>query len=297
MEPGIDLADASAWRRLADRYMAEAGGPAPRFSHPDAPLAVLPDGSHLWTPSSPGPWPVVVAAHGGGFVVGHPLGAERIAVPLARSGIATLSIAYRRAPEYRAPAALDDVWAAVREIAVSRSWFGWSFTAALAVHGSSAGASLAAGVALRARDEGVALRLQSLSCPALDHRPHLNEPTPSVLGPSPTWSREAAAWMWRHYLGDAIADPPGYSVPALAGDLAGVAPAHIVIAEHDVLRDEAVAYARRLVDAGVACAVHAPERTAHGFDGLAPDTPEARLARRAQVAALVDALTAESGGP
>ena len=277
--------------------MRESGGPQPRHADPAAPLTVHADGSHVWTPVVPGPWPVVIAAHGGGFVVGHPLGAERIAVPLARLGIATVSIAYRRAPESRAPAALDDVWAATAAIAETGRWHEHRFADAIAVHGSSAGACLAAGVALRARDLGLPLRLQSLSCPALDHRPHLGEPTASVLGPSPTWSREAAEWMWRHYLGDRIDDPPLYSVPALAADLRDVAPAHLVIAEHDVLRDEGLSYAERLGSAGVPVSVHAPPATAHGFDGLTPDTPQAVTAVAGQVAALADALTGASDAP
>lgn len=294
--PDIDYRDVDAVRALTARYMAEHGGPAPRWPRDDVRMDAIRIGgcdALLWRPRDrEDALPVVLAFHGGAFIVGGPLGAERIAVPLAAEhGIATVSLAYPLAPEHPAPAARDAARAAlaaldeVPGIDLSR----------VAVHGSSAGASLAAGLALHARDIGRPLLLQSLTCPALDCRsPWSPDPDHSVHGLSPTLTRESVIAMWEHYLGDADATSFGlrYAVPALASDLRGVAPAHITIAEYDVLRDEALDYARRLTQGGVLVEVDLVPGTVHGFDGLLPDSEVARASIDRQVRALAAALCA-----
>lgn len=285
--PDVDHGDIAAIRAQASRYMSERGGPAPQF---DDPRVQIVSGSVagvdvlVWTPrevSSFRPW--VLAAHGGGFVVGSALGAERVAVPLAAEhGVVTVSVEYPLAPENPAPAALDACWAVLAECRRAGRVAGVALDPdRVAVHGSSAGACLAAGVALRARDARLPVALQSLSCPALDDRP-----APSVW--SPTWSAQASDWMWRHYLGTGTADP--YVVPAAVTDVAGVASAYVVVAEHDVLRRDGVEYARRLDDAGVDVTVLDVAGTVHGFDGLMSATAPGRAAIDAQVSALATAL-------
>lgn len=292
--PDIDYRDVAAVRALTARYMAEHGGPAPRWPRDDVQLDSLQIAgvdALMWRPRAPGDaLPVVLAFHGGAFIVGGPLGAERIAVPLAAThGICTVSIAYPLAPENRAPSARDVARAALEALAdvpgvdMHR----------VAVHGSSAGASLAAGLALYARDIGTPLALQSLTCPALDSRTSRTDgPDHSMRGLSPTLTREAVAAMWDHYLGDADPHAPGlaYVVPALADDLGGVAAAHLTVAEHDVLRDEALDYARRLAESGVPVEVDLVAGSVHGFDGLLPDSRMAQTAVARQVSAIARAL-------
>jgi acetyl esterase len=295
--PDIDYRDVSAVRALYNAYMSEGAGPAPRWSRDDVELCPIDLGgidALMWRPrDSSDALPTVLALHGGAFIVGGPLGAERIAVPLAADhDICTVSIAYRLAPEHRAPAARDDARQALEEL---RSLPGVD-TDRIAVYGSSAGASLAAGLALYARDRGWRIALQSLSCPALDHRCASNEdPTHSMAGTSPTLRRESVEAMWQHYLGAQSPDEQEleYVVPALAADLSGVAPAHITVAEHDVLRDEAVAYAQRLGDSGVSAQLDLYPGAVHGFDGLLPDSTLARSAIEKQVEAIATALVRE----
>ena len=296
--PDIDYADVAAVRAMSDAYMAETGGPAPRLPRDDVVLAEAVAGGVpvlVWAPrDAPGSLPVVIALHGGGFVVGNALGAERLAVPLAVDyGVVTVSVEYSLAPESPAPAAAEETWAVIRHLLAHGDLAGVPLdTGRMAVHGSSAGACLAAGAALRCRDEGVALALQSLSCPALDPLAHVSPPEGhSMHGWGPTWSRAATAAMWGHYLGDAATHSP-YAVPSVAVDLSGVAPAHILLAQYDVLRDEGAAYARRLVEAGVEVIVDAPAGTVHGFDGLLPDSAVARRALARQAEALAGALGA-----
>ena len=289
--PDVDPRDVDAVRAIYADYMADRGGPQPRLSHPDVRLEsahINGVGVLVWSPIRPAPRaPVVIAMHGGAFVVGHPLGAERIAVPLAaQHGIITVSVGYRLSPEHRAPAALDDCMAVLVGIIGTES-------DRVAVHGSSAGACIAAGIALRARDAGMPLALQSLSCPVVDPRAmHAPDPEHSAHGMSPTLSREAVLAAWEHYLGDALADPPPYVAPALEVDVDGVAPAHVVVAEYDVLRDEGVAYAWRLSAAGVPATVERFGGTVHGFDGLLPESSVGQRSIAAQVDALAHALLA-----
>lgn len=292
----VDFSRVEEVRARAAQYMAESGGAAPLYADPRvrldrAEVAGVP--VWVWSPANAsGARPAVVAFHGGGFIVGGPLGAERVAFPLARDhGIVTVSVAYRLAPEHRAPAQLDDGFAVLTHLrAQSRVENILIDPARLALHGSSAGGCIAAGLAQRARDEGIDLALQSLNAPVLDDRAvYSATPNHSMLGPSPTWSRRDTQAAWHHYLGDA-APPPAYAVPARTHDLVGLCPAHICVAEYDVLRDEALDYARRLWEAGVPVTVHRSAGTVHGFDGLMPDSAVAARALAHQVSLLASAL-------
>jgi acetyl esterase len=293
--PDVDYRDIDAVRGLFADYMADEGGPAPRWPRDDVELSTMSVGgvsALMWRPRGiDRPLPVVLAFHGGAFIVGAPLGAERIAVPLAAThGVCTVSVGYRLAPEHPAPAALDD---AKRALAGLASIPGIDVDRVV-VHGSSAGAALAAGLALHARDIRLPIALQSLSCPALDCRtPATTDEGHSMRGLSPTLSRESVEAMWQHYLADASLSSEGmsYVVPALAADVSGVAPAHITVAECDVLRDEGIDYARRLRQAGVTVGVDHVAGAVHGFDGLLPDGALARAALAKQVEAIVSAVT------
>ncbi len=203
----------------------------------------------------------VVWLHGGGFVMGdleteNPW-AARIAVG---SGAVVISVGYRRAPEHRFPAALDDayavlVWAAhhADDLGIDRE--------RIAVGGHAAGAGLAAAVALRARDEqGPPIRYQLLSQPELDDR----QETWSALHftDTPFMTRDKVTASWRHYLGSGPATP--YAAPARAADLLGLPPAYIATAELDPNRDEAIDYGLRLLQAGVSVELHQWQGTFHG---------------------------------
>ena len=301
--PDIDYSDIAAVRAMSAAYMAETGGPGPRFTRDDVVLTadeITTDAGAIpvlvWAPRvTVEPPPVTIALHGGAFVVGNALGAERLAVPLACDyGVVTVSIEYSLAPEFPAPAAADETWGVIRSLVDRPVIAGRALdTTRIAVHGSSAGACLAAGAALRCRDEGVRLALQSLSCPALDPRACVDPAEGhSMRGWSPTWTRAATAAMWDHYLsGDPRRVTP-YAVPGACEDLGGVASAHILLAQYDVLRDEGFSYARRLAQAGVDVSVDAPAGTVHGFEGLLPDSAVARRALQRQAEALAAALGA-----
>ncbi|MEU7115514.1 alpha/beta hydrolase [Streptomyces sp. NPDC046182] len=207
----------------------------------------------------------IVWLHGGGGVFGdleteHPW-AARIA---DFSGAVVISVGYRLAPEHRFPAALDDAYAVLTWTAEHAAEFGMD-PARIAVGGHSAGANLAAAVALRARDEqGPPIRFQLLNQPGLDDR----QKTWSARNftDTPWMTRDQIAASWRHYLGSTPASQ--YAAPSHAADLSGLPPAYISTAEFDPNRDEGIEYALRLMRAGVSVELHQWPGTFHGSQAI-----------------------------
>jgi acetyl esterase len=192
--------------------------------------------------------PVLVYLHGGGFVIGS---LSTHDAPCADFSLAAdcvvLSVDYRLAPEHPFPAAVEDAEAALEWAMEHAAEIGGD-PARVAIGGDSAGGNLAAVVARRARDAGVALQGQLLVYPWLD-----------LASRAPSLTRNAEGYLletdqllhWRgHYVGeDRWADPD--VSPAVADDLTGTAPAVVVTAEFDPLVDDGDAYAGRLAEAGV----------------------------------------------
>jgi acetyl esterase len=219
-------------------------------------------GARLLVPSEPARG-VIVYYHGGGWVIGSPDDYEHLGRAVAsRTGCAVVLVGYRRAPEHRYPAAVEDAWTALRWTAVHAADIAGA-EAPLIVAGDSAGGNLAAVVCRRARENGPDVALQVLVYPVcdcdLDH-PGYREPSNQLM-----LTRAAMAWFWDHYLPqEALREHPDAS-PLRAEDLAGVAPAVIVTAEHDVLRAEGEAYAARLRGAGVPVEERCFAGQMHGF--------------------------------
>ncbi|MES9542615.1 MULTISPECIES: alpha/beta hydrolase [unclassified Actinomadura] len=224
----------------------------------------------------------VVWLHGGGFVFGdldteHPW-ASRIA---DGSGAVVVSVDYRRSPESRFPAALDDAYAVLAWTAEHADDLGVD-PGRIAVGGHSAGACLAAAVALRARDEqGPPIRFQLLNEPGLDDRQETW--SQRTFTDTPWHDRDKVALAWGHYLGGAPATT--YAAPGRATDLAGLPPAYIATAEFDPVRDEGIDYAVRLLQAGVSVELHQWPGTFHGSQAIL----SADVSQR-QIAALAAAL-------
>lgn len=207
----------------------------------------------------------VVWLHGGGGVFGdldteHPW-AARIA---DLSGAVVISVGYRLAPENPFPAALDDAYAVLAWAAEHAERLGTD-RGRIAVGGHSAGANLAAAVSLRARDEqGPAIRFQLLNQPGLDDRHETW--SARTFTDTPWFNSAQRAAAWRHYLGTGTATP--YAAPARATDLSGLPPAYIATAEFCPNRDEGLAYALRLLQAGVPVELHQWPGTFHGSQAI-----------------------------
>ncbi|MFF6914325.1 alpha/beta hydrolase fold domain-containing protein [Streptomyces sp. NPDC012466] len=203
----------------------------------------------------------IVWLHGGGWVMGDLDSDQHFAARIAAStDTVVISVDYRRSPEHRFPAALDDTYAVLTWTAEHAAELGIDSNK-IAVGGHSAGAGLAAAVALRARDEqGPAIRFQLLNQPLLDDRQETW--SQRNFTDTPLHDRTTLTTVWRHYLGSQPATP--YAAPARADDLSGLPPAYVATAEFDPLRDEGITYALRLLQAGVPVELHQWPGTFHG---------------------------------
>jgi acetyl esterase/lipase len=208
--------------------------------------------------------------HGGGMVLLDADGDDfQSATRAVEHGCVVVSVDYRLAPETAAPGLVDDCFAALTWLAGHADELGVP-TARIMIGGASAGAGLAAGAALRARDsDGPALAGQLLVYPMLDHR---NEtPSSHAIQDQRVWNRSANIAAWAAYLGGA--EPTSYSSPALADDLSGLPPAYISVGTFDMFHDEDVAYATALNRAGVSCELHVYPGAFHASNGFIPDHP------------------------
>jgi len=237
-----------------------------------APLAIpAPHGSipgRIYTPNklrqTDGLAPCLVFFHGGGWVIGDLDTHDVVCRKLADEGqLIVISIDYRRAPEHKFPAAVDDAITATAWIATHAREFGID-AARLLVGGDSAGGNLATVVAIAARDgNGPAISGQVLIYPATDFtmvHPSHSEPETSIL-----LTHSVIRWFRDHYLNGTADVHDWRASPALAGTLVGLPPAYVLTAGADPLRDEGDDYARRLTQAGVAVKHRTFPGQFHGF--------------------------------
>jgi acetyl esterase len=194
------------------------------------------------------------------------------------------SVDYRMGPEHKFPAAVDDSFAALRWVYANAESLD-ADRGRIGVHGDSAGANLAAVVALLARDAGgPRLRLQSLVYPVTDY---------SLVGRSydryakgyGILTKDAMAWFRDHYLRDPEDANDWRASPIKAASLARVAPAIVVTAECDVLHDDGQRYAEALAHAGVPVEYKEYPGMIHAFFGMVPAVDDAMSAQRAVWAA------------
>ena len=234
----------------------------------------------LYIPDAPGPLPVVMYFHGGGFVTGDLTVTEELCRALANApGTIVAAVSYRLAPEHKFPAATDDTYAALCWLGENAAQFGGDPTR-IAVHGDSAGANLAAVAALRARDEGgPALTCQVLTYPVVD--PYADTPSRTEFGEGYIITAAGLDWFWNHYLRTAEdADNP-LATPSRATSLTGLPPALILTMEYEVPRDEAEAYGKQLADAGVPTEIIRFDGLVHGvywISGAIPRVADIRSA-------------------
>src|SRR5438876_2422785 len=194
------------------------------------------------------PRPLLIWFHGGGFVVGDLFTADGICRVLAHhSGAVVVSVDYRLAPEWPLPAAHEDAVTAANW-AIRHAHELGADPARVVVGGDSAGGSLAAHVALQLRDFGPReAALQVLAYPATDYTLSHADRAPE-FAKLLTW--ESIDWFAGHSLTGVDRTDPRIS-PYFA-DLSGLPPACIITAGIDPLRSDALAYADRLEQAGVA---------------------------------------------
>lgn len=222
-----------------------------------------------------GPLPVVYSMHGGGYVLGsYAMDDARLEGWSRSYGCIGVSVEYRLSPETPYPGPLDDCYQGLKWVFDHHDEIG-ADPDRIGVSGTSAGAGLAAGLALLARDRGeVPLRFQLLDAPMIDDR----QLTPSSQRDDLViFDRYSNEFGWRSYLGGLYGTPevPAYAAPARATDLAGLPPAYICVGNVDGFRDDATGYAARLNQAGVPAELHVYAGAPHGVKRFT-DVPVAR---------------------
>jgi acetyl esterase len=229
------------------------------------------------------PVPVMLYLHGGGFVIGSLETHDSLCRQLAlRSGGAVVALDYRLAPEHRFPTAVDDAWAALQWLHEHATTLGVN-GARLAVGGDSAGGTLAAVCALRARDCGLPLALQLLITPGT--AAHGDTASRRLFANGFLLDATTIDWFFDHYIEHAHR-PDWRFAPLNHDDLQGVAPACVILAECDPLVDEGLAYADRLRAAGVSASLELYRGLTHDFIKMGRVLKEAAQAQQVAAAAM-----------
>ena len=225
--------------------------------------------------------PAVLYIHGGGFVTGAAWHAEnKLREWVRQYDCVVVSVAYRLAPEFPFPAALNDCFTALQWL------FGSAYelvidTTKVVLLGESAGAGLATGLALFARDQGDTHQIaaQILIYPMLDHR---NTKLPGDQTPDAhVWSRANNRIGWRAYLANGVDQGMlAYAAPLQADDLSNLPATYICVGSSDLFYEENILYAESMKNAGIAVELDVFPDAYHAFYVLAPD---ARVSREFNV--------------
>lgn len=246
---------------------------APRSEHPvDVQSLEVAGGAgkrpaRCYTPRNcPTPAPALLFYHGGGFVVGSLDSHDGICRALAEQAhCLVVSVDYRLAPEHPAPAPSVDAIAAFRDVVARAEELGIDPTQ-VAVGGDSAGGNLAAVICQQTRSDAQPPCFQLLFYPVVDYAE--DKPSIELFASGFLLEKASMNWFEAHYL------PPEFDkrdprVSPLYGDLAGVAPALVITAGFDPLRDEGEAYVHKLETAGVRVIHRREPGLIHGFLNLA----------------------------
>jgi acetyl esterase len=221
--------------------------------------------------------PVLVYYHGGGWVIGDLDTHDPMCRQLCNgAGCAVVAVDYRMGPEHRFPAAVDDSLAAAHWVRANAGELHLDADR-MAVGGDSAGGNLAAVVALAARDAGdLPLRFQLLIYPATDQR--RGAPSHQSNGQGYLLTRDTMNYFHDHYIADPKQDLGWRASPLLHESHRGLPPAFVLTAGYDPLRDEGLAYAQKLSEAGVNASLVCFERQIHGFVPMGKVLDEANVA-------------------
>jgi acetyl esterase len=262
---------------VAAKYRGAPRYPAPVASVQDRsiPTAAVDIPVRLYAPTTPGPWPLIVYYHGGGYVLGDLDISDGICRALAAGvGALVVSVDYRLAPEHPYPAPNDDAWAALQWAAANAAELG-ADPARIAVAGDSAGANLAASATLRARDAGLRLTAQLLLYPSPDY-PDITLPSYRAYGDISMLKADDALWFWEQYLPAGAGGYGADAMPTRAASHAGLPAAFVSLAECDGSHDTGQAYADALIAAGVPTEVRRLEGMPHGFYAFLAAIPAVR---------------------
>jgi len=249
--------------------------------------------ARVYTPSVDKDLPILVYYHGGGFVAGDLDTPDTLLRVLANAANCLIvSVAYRLAPENPYPAAIDDAWAALQWVTAQATELG-GHPQRVGIGGDGAGGYLAALVAQRAAQQDLSLRIQVLLCPILDAQ--MASASWLKFGTGDSFGSLAQMTTnFRYFLAEGLDRTSPRVSPLHAQNVEGLAPAFIVTAKFDPLRDEGEAYVQKLQAANVTVEhAHYPEMI-HGFAAQAGVVYAGKLVIDQTVMALQRAFTAEA---
>ncbi|HVW80135.1 MAG TPA: alpha/beta hydrolase [Mycobacteriales bacterium] len=247
--------------------------------------------ARIYRPDASGPVPTMAFFHGGGFVIGSIETHDDQARLICRDGeMVVVSVDYRLAPEHPFPAGFEDCLAATRWVAEHVADLGGDGDRIL-VGGDSAGGNLSAAVAQVVRETGPRLAAQFLIYPAVDFDPDGAYPSRVENAEGYFLTAEDMLWFDAQYVPAGVDKSDPRLSPIRAADLSGLAPAVVGVAEFDPLRDEGLAYAKALADAGVEVRARRYDGMIHGFFGFAAYSPGASAAVADMIAQLRELIS------
>jgi acetyl esterase len=275
--PQVWEAPVAVIRELTQGRVAFAGVPEPILSVTNrfipGPTSDLP--IRIYRPNQDQKAPAMVYFHGGGWVLNfldiYDAALHRLA---NQSGSVIISINYQKAPEHPFPTPFDDCYAGLLWVKAHAEEIGIDPNR-VGVGGDSAGGNLAAAVALKARDENVALTYQLLVYPCLDR----DFTTKSYIDAATDYglTTQAMEWFWDQYLQGSQHDNNPYAVPMRAKSLAGVAPSIVITAQYDPLVSDSENYCAKLEKDGAQVIYKEFPGMIHGFFANVGATPSAHL--------------------
>lgn len=237
--------------------------------------------------------PAVFYVHGGGY---FSLSVEHyqkvLEVYVSQSGVPIIAVDYRLAPEFPFPIPVIDCYTALEHIGQNAKDFNID-PARIAILGDSAGGGLAAGLAIKARDEGLnpPLAKQMLIGSMLDDRSTATKN--EAVAPFATWAHEDNITGWQAYLGDSkkvnsskAGDVSPYAAAARVESVQGLPSLYLEVPDMDVFRDENLEYARRIAAEDIETEVHSWIGVPHSFELFAPNITTTKIALMCRVKAM-----------
>lgn len=239
-------------RAALDQIQAQFQAPAADVETRDVKIEVT-DGTiplRIYSPRTDGVKPVLLYFHGGGFVLGGIETFEGVTSNLAdKTDCIVVAVGYRLAPEHRFPTAVEDSYAALKWVAENASDINGD-PGKIAIIGESAGGNLAAVCALLARDnDGPAIKLQVLIYPTTASN-SAEYSSYEQYGEGYLLTKRSLEYFKEHYFDQAEITHDYCAAPLLAEDLSNLPPTTMIVAKYDPLRDEGLAYAKRLAEEG-----------------------------------------------
>lgn len=239
------------------------------------------------------PAPVILYLHGGGYFAASVKHYQKfLELYVSQSGIPLVGIDFRLAPEFPFPTPVNDAYSALEYVSKNADLFKID-PSRMILLGDSSGAGIAAGLAIKARDEGLTppVAKQMIIAGMLDDRSTATKNEELAL--TATWTHEDSITSWVAYLGgpDKVAsneagDVSEYAALSRVESVKGLPSLDLEVTDMDILRDEKLEYARRVAAENIEMEIHLWRSVPHNFELFVPRIQAARIAFQSRVRAI-----------